>query len=48
MEKKTHQLLGALVLTVIVSIVMTYWRSMVQKDFYIILPEETQDTEVVE
>jgi hypothetical protein len=36
MERKTHILLSLVVFSIYLSIIGIYWRSIVQKDFYII------------
>jgi len=47
-EKKARVILGLVVFWVLVAVVLTYTRSVVHKDFYIILPEEGADSEQLE
>jgi len=47
-EKKARVILGLVVLWVLIAIFLTYMRSIVKKDFYVIAPEEGTVAEQLE
>jgi len=47
MERRTHTLLSLVIAAVVISLLSIYWRSIVQKDFYIV-ESETAELEQVE
>ncbi len=48
MEKRTRMLMTLVILAVLIAIFLTYARSIVQKDFYIVPPQEGEESEQLE
>jgi len=42
MDRRAHTLLSLVIAAVVISILSIYWRSIVQKDFYIVESETTE------
>ena len=42
-KPRTNVLIGLVMTAVLLSIVFTFWRAIVQKDFYIVMPEEATE-----